>query len=63
MTKSKILKYMIILDSPLVISIIAIFILKWFYFDIQNSLLALLNGFFTFLTILAKFTMRCWQHN
>lgn len=47
------LKYMIILDSPLVISIILIFILKWFYFDIQNSLLALLNGFFTFLTIFA----------
>lgn len=45
------IKYMIILDSPLVISAILIFILKWVYFGIGPSLISLLEGLFSFLTM------------
>lgn len=45
-------KYMIILDSPLIISLILIFGLKWYYFGIYEALFALLNGLLAFLTML-----------
>ena len=45
-------KYMIILDSPLVISLVLIFILKLVYFDIKTALLSLLYGSITFLVML-----------
>lgn len=45
-------KYMIILDSPLVISSILIFFLKWFYFDIKIALFSLLYGLILFLFML-----------
>ena len=45
-------KYMIILDSPLVISAVLIFILKWTYYGINNALLSLLNGLLVFLVML-----------
>lgn len=41
-------KYMIILDSPTVISVILIFIIKWIYEGIKVSLLSLLYGLFIF---------------
>lgn len=44
--------YMIILDSPLVISLILIFSLKWYYFNMQEALFCLVNGLFSFLTML-----------
>jgi len=46
------MKYYIILDSPLLISAILIFILKWCYFGLQNAGLALLSGLGTFITML-----------
>ena len=45
------LKYMIILDSPLVFSIIAICILKYIYFGASNCLISLLSGLCMFLTM------------
>lgn len=45
-------RYMIILDSPLIISSILIFILKWIYFGIQDALLGLLSGVILFLIFL-----------
>lgn len=42
-------KYMIILDSPLVISGILIFFLKWVYFDIKTACFSLLYGVILFL--------------
>lgn len=45
-------KYMIILDSPLVVSIVCLFFLKLFYFDIQTSFFGLFHGFLSFLTLL-----------
>ena len=45
-------KHMIILDSPLVVSIILIFILKWVYFDIYEALFGLVDGLLAFLTML-----------
>lgn len=47
------IKYMIILDSPLIISGIAIFLLKWYYFDISTALLSLATGLGSFLTMFA----------
>lgn len=41
-------KYMIILDSPTIISVILIFIIKWIYEGIKVSLLSLLYGLFIF---------------
>lgn len=41
-------KFMIILDSPLVISAILIFILKWIYFGINDALLSLVSGLLVF---------------
>ncbi len=41
-------KYMIILNSPTIISVILIFIIKWIYEGIKVSLLSLLYGLFIF---------------
>ena len=41
-------KYMIILDSPTIISVILIFIIKWIYEGIKVSLLSLLYGVYIF---------------
>lgn len=48
-------KYMIILDSPLIISGIIIFGLKWFYYGIKTALLSLGSGIllFIFMIIMA----------
>ncbi len=46
------LKYMIILDIPLIISGILIFIIKSIFYGLMAGLTALLNGFFLFLFIL-----------
>ena len=46
-------KYMIILDSPLIVSVLLIFILKWFYFGLNAALLSLGHGLCMFLTMLA----------
>ena len=46
------MKYMIILDSPLVIASIFIFILKWWSVGLHQALLFLLGGFLRFLTVL-----------
>lgn len=43
------IKYMIILDSPLIISVILIFLLKWIYFDSRTALISLGSGFFSFI--------------
>lgn len=45
-------KYMIILDSPLVVAAIAIIGLKWYYFGIQEVIQSLLNGTLAFITML-----------
>ncbi len=45
-------QYMIILDSPLVISFILIFILKWYYYDLSEALFAIISGILSFLTML-----------
>lgn len=45
-------KYMIILDSPLVVSSILLFGLKWYYYGIHDALFALLYGLLAFLTML-----------
>ena len=50
-------KYMIILDSPLVISCILILILKIIYFDWYNILISLLFGIALFLVMLAIFQL------
>lgn len=45
-------KYYIILDSPLLISAILIFILKIIYLDINAALVSIASGFVVFLTML-----------
>ncbi len=45
-------KYMIILDSPLVVSIVLLFGLQWIYFDFYTALFHLFYGFLTFLMML-----------
>ena len=45
-------KYMIILDSPLVISAVLIFILKWIYFGMTSAFISLINGLLVFLVML-----------
>ncbi len=45
-------RYMIILDSPLIISSILIFFLKWIYFGIQEALISLFSGAILFLIFL-----------
>ena len=45
-------RYMIILDSPLIITILSIFILKIVYFGFKTALLSILYGFITFLVML-----------
>lgn len=44
---------MIILDSPLLLSAIILFFLKWYYFDLITAFLSLLYGLFMFLTVFA----------
>ena len=41
-------KYYIILDSPLIISSLGIFILKWYYFGVRTAILSLLSGIIMF---------------
>ncbi len=45
-------KYMIILDSPLIASIILIIIFKLIYFDIKSTILSILSGLILFLVML-----------
>lgn len=45
-------KYMIILDSPLVISSILIFLLRWYYFDLKSAFLMVGSGIILFLFFL-----------
>ncbi|MBO5096363.1 MAG: prepilin peptidase [Bacilli bacterium] len=45
-------KYYIILDSPLVLTSIGIFALKWYYFGLKSALLALLSGLIMFIIVL-----------
>lgn len=45
-------KYLIILDSPLVVSFALIFGLKWYYFGISEALFCILDGLLAFLTML-----------
>lgn len=45
-------KYMIILDSPLIIGGIAISLLKWYYFGIKTAGISLLSGVILFLFML-----------
>lgn len=42
-------KYMIILDSPLVCSVISIFVLRWIYFGLENAGINLIHGILIFL--------------
>ncbi len=46
-------KYMIILDSPLIVSVVITFILKCFYFNFNVALISLGHGLGMFLTMLA----------
>lgn len=46
-------KYMIILDSPLIVSLVLIFILKCIYFDFNAALISLGHGLCMFLTMFA----------
>lgn len=41
-------KYMIILDSPTLISLVLIFIIKWLYEGLNEALISLLSGLFMF---------------
>lgn len=41
-------KFMIINDSPLIVSMIIIFLIKWYYAGILSALLSLVNGFVIF---------------
>lgn len=45
-------KYMIILDSPLILAIICLFGLRLYYFGIQNAFLNVVYGFLVFLLML-----------
>lgn len=45
-------KYMIILDSPLVVVFIVTFFLKWYYFDLKTAGFAILDGIILFLFFL-----------
>ncbi len=45
-------KYMIILDSPLIVSIICLFVLRVIYFGINNALTNLLHGLIAFTIML-----------
>lgn len=44
-------KYYIILDSPLIITGLGIFLLKWYYFNFKTALLALLSGIIIFIIV------------
>jgi len=41
-------KYMIILDSPLIVSVILVLILKYYYFGLKNVGISILSGLFLF---------------
>jgi len=45
-------RYMIILDSPLVVSILLLVVLQLIYFDLRTVAFSLLSGLFSFLTLL-----------
>ena len=45
-------RYMIILDSPLVVSILLLLVLQLIYFDLRTVAFSLLSGLFSFLTLL-----------
>ena len=45
-------KEMIILDSPLIISSILIFILKWYYMGLKSAFISIFNGIILFLFML-----------
>lgn len=45
-------KYMIILDSPLVVASLLAFILKWIYFGIYEAFFSVISGLFGFLIML-----------
>lgn len=47
------LKYMIILDSPLIITVISVFLLKWIYYGINTALWSIAEGLALFLFFLA----------
>lgn len=47
------IKYMIILDSPLILSTIIIFLLKWIYIDFKTAIFALIAGAISFLFMLS----------
>ena len=49
------IKYMIILDSPLIVSVVLIFILKLYYFDLNELLLSINSGI---LLVLVMFLVR-----
>lgn len=53
--------HMIILDSPLLITLIAVFFLKWYYFSLETAGLSLLNGLFLFLLMLAIGFLGKWM--
>ncbi len=44
--------YMIILDSPLIVTSLGVFFLKWYYFDMKTAFLAVLSGVVIFLLML-----------
>lgn len=58
-------KYMIILDSPLVITSIAIFVLKVLYFDWQTAFLSLLDGaiLFVFMLFIASIGKKIFKRD
>ncbi len=45
-------QYMIILDSPLIVAFVLVFILKWTYFDLDEALFSLVGGILAFITML-----------
>ena len=45
-------KDMIILDEPLVISGILVFFLNWYFFDLSTSIISLIHGIITFITMI-----------
>jgi len=46
------IQFMIILDSPLVVTSIGVFLLKWYYYDIQNAINGVISGLILFLFML-----------
>lgn len=46
------IQFLIILDSPLVITSLAVFFLKWYYFDLKTAFYAVVSGVILFLFML-----------